>query len=64
MGGVARDDRRGLAEAGQKIYKAILRSFVAREADMLACLDRNERRVLMGLLDKMIENSASWATPY
>jgi DNA-binding MarR family transcriptional regulator len=51
-------------EAGQKIYKAILRSFVAREADMLACLDRNERRVLMGLLDKMIENSASWATPY
>ena len=51
-------------EAGQKIYKAILRSFVAREADMLACLDRNERRALMALLDKMIENSASWAKPY
>jgi hypothetical protein len=31
---------------------------------MLACLDRNERRVLMALLDKMIENSGSWAKPY
>jgi DNA-binding MarR family transcriptional regulator len=51
-------------EAGQKMYKAILRSFVTREADMLACLNRDERRVLMGLLDKIIENSASWAKPY
>ena len=63
----AKDGRRQVllaTEAGQKIYKAILRSFIAREEDMLACLDRNERRVLMALLDKMIENSGSWAKPY
>lgn len=63
----AKDGRRQVlraTEAGQKIYRTILRSFVAREADMLACLDRNERRVLMELLDKMVSNSASWAKPY
>jgi DNA-binding MarR family transcriptional regulator len=51
-------------EAGQKIYKIILSSFVAREASMLACLDRSERRAFIGLLEKIIEHSATWAEPY
>jgi DNA-binding MarR family transcriptional regulator len=62
-----KDGRRqvlGATDAGRKIYESILRSFVAREAEMLACLDRSERRTLMGLLDKMIKNSAKWARPY
>jgi len=50
--------------AGQKVYKAILSSFVAREADMLAGLDRSERRTFIGLLDKIIEHGATWARPY
>lgn len=50
--------------AGQKVYSAILSEFVPREANMLACLNRGERRTLMVILDKMIANSASWATPY
>ncbi len=50
--------------AGEKIYKAILSSFVARETDMLVCLDRNERRAFIELLDKMIKHSANWAKPY
>ena len=62
-----KDGRRqvlGATDAGRKIYESILRSFVAREAEMLTCLDRSERRTLMGLLDKMIKNSAKWARPY
>jgi DNA-binding MarR family transcriptional regulator len=51
-------------EAGQKMYKTILTSFVAREASMLACLDRSERRSFVGLLEKIVKHSAAWAEPY
>lgn len=63
----AKDGRRQVlraTDAGQKLYRAILSSFVAREADMLACLDKAEQRAFIGLLDKIIENSATWAKPY
>lgn len=63
----SKDGRRQVlraTEAGQKLCKSILRGFITREAEMLACLDRSERRILMGLLDKMIANSSSWAKPY
>jgi DNA-binding MarR family transcriptional regulator len=53
-----------VTEAGQKIYKSILSKFVARESDMVACLDRAEQSALVAILDKMIGNSASWAKPY
>jgi DNA-binding MarR family transcriptional regulator len=62
-----KDSRRQVlivSEAGQRIYKSILTSFVARETDMLACLDRSERKRFVELLDKIINNSASWAKPY
>jgi DNA-binding MarR family transcriptional regulator len=51
-------------DAGQKAYKSILRAFVAREADMLACLEPGEQKVLMGILDKMIQKGSHWARPY
>lgn len=53
-----------VTEAGQKIYKAILGKFVARESDMTACLDRAERNALIAILDKMIVDSSRWAKPY
>lgn len=53
-----------VTDAGQKIYKSILSKFVAREGDMIACLDRAERSALIAILDKMIANSSSWAKPY
>jgi DNA-binding MarR family transcriptional regulator len=53
-----------VTETGQKIYRAILSKFVARESDMIACLDRAERSALIAILDKMINNSSSWAKPY
>lgn len=62
-----RDGRRQvlqITETGQKIYAAVLDSFVAREADMVACLNRGERRAFLELLDKIIDNSVSWAKPY
>jgi DNA-binding MarR family transcriptional regulator len=62
-----RDGRRlvlHLTDAGRRLYKKILASFVAREADMLACLDHSERQTILGLLDKVIDNSANWAKPY
>jgi DNA-binding MarR family transcriptional regulator len=62
-----RDGRRlvlHLTDSGRKIYREIIASFMAREADMMACLDRAERQMFLELLNKIIENSASWATPY
>lgn len=62
-----RDGRRlvlHLTDAGRKIYREILASFMAREAEMMACLNRDERRTFLDLLNKIIENSASWAKPY
>lgn len=63
----AADSRRQvlhLTPAGQETYKAIVGGFVEREADVLACLSPNERRTLIRLFDKIIENSGSWALPY
>jgi DNA-binding MarR family transcriptional regulator len=53
-----------LTDAGRRIYTAIVGSFIEREADMLACLDRGERTTFMRLLDKIIDNSGAWAKPY
>jgi len=53
-----------LTDAGRALYKSILAGFVAREADMLANLDADERRLLIRLFDKLIANSESWAKPY
>lgn len=62
-----RDGRRlvlHLTNAGRKIYRQILASFVSREADMLAGLSREDRRTFLELLNKIIKTSASWAKPY
>jgi DNA-binding MarR family transcriptional regulator len=53
-----------LTDAGRRIYAAIVDSFVAREADMLACLAQSERATFIKLLDKIIDNSGAWAKPY
>lgn len=63
----AKDARRQVlqpTEAGRKIYRDILRTFVSREAQMLACLSRKEQETFMTLLDKIIENGGTWARPY
>jgi DNA-binding MarR family transcriptional regulator len=53
-----------ITEAGGRIYAKILESFVSREADMTACLTRNERAAFMQLMNKMIDHSGKWARPY
>jgi DNA-binding MarR family transcriptional regulator len=63
----AADSRRQvlhLTPAGQDTYKAIIGKFVAREADVLACLSASERRTLIKLFDKMIVNGKNWTLPY
>lgn len=63
----AKDARRQVlqpTDAGRKLYKDILRTFVAREAEMIACLDKRERETFTNLLDKIIENGGTWASPY
>lgn len=62
-----RDGRRlvlHLTDAGRRIYREIIAKFTAREADMMACLNRDDRRTFLELLNKIIDNSASWAKPY
>lgn len=53
-----------VTDAGQRTYAKILESFVAREADMMAGLDSNERQAFIELLNKVIDHSGSWAKPY
>jgi DNA-binding MarR family transcriptional regulator len=53
-----------LTDAGRGLYQAIIGSFVARETDMLASLDANDRRQLIRLLDKIIKGDRHWARPY
>src|SRR5262252_7935868 len=53
-----------LTDAGQKLYEAIIGSFIAREADMLTSLNAGERRLLIRLFDKIIKGDRSWARPY
>jgi DNA-binding MarR family transcriptional regulator len=53
-----------LTDAGRALYKSILGDFVKREADMLTGLNAGERRLLIRLFDKMIDNSGDWARPY
>jgi MarR family transcriptional regulator, temperature-dependent positive regulator of motility len=63
----AKDARRQVlqpTDAGRKVYKDILRTFVAREAQMIACLNSRERETFTILLDKIIDNGGSWARPY
>jgi len=63
----ARDGRRRvlqITDAGKRIYARILEGFVAREADMIACLSKTERTTFLQLLNKLIDSSAGWARPY
>jgi DNA-binding MarR family transcriptional regulator len=63
----ARDGRRRvlqITEAGQRAYRRIVQGFVAREADMVACLSKSERNTFLQLLDKLVDNSPGWAKPY
>src|SRR5437868_6641010 len=53
-----------LTETGRGLYKSIIGSFIAREADMLASLDAGERRTLIRLFEKIIKSDRSWAKPY
>lgn len=53
-----------LTPKGRSIYRAILKSFVDREAAMISCLDLNERETLGALLEKMVRRSINWAKPY
>ena len=53
-----------LTDAGRNLYKAIIGSFVDREAEMLESLNPAERRQLVELFNKMIRNAQRWARPY
>src|SRR4051812_41864369 len=53
-----------LTEAGQRIYTAIIKSFVEREQAMLEALDAAERRELIRLFGKIIAVADAWAKPY
>jgi len=53
-----------LTAPGQSLYEAIIGSFIAREADMLASLNIGERRLLIRLFDKIIKGDRSWVKPY
>jgi DNA-binding MarR family transcriptional regulator len=60
-----RDGRRlvlHLTDAGRKIYREVLAGFMTREADMMACLNRDDRRTFLKLLDKIIENKIGRAS--
>jgi len=53
-----------VTDAGQRIYTKILEKFVARENQMISCLNRRERESLAALLDKMVAYSRDWARDY
>ncbi len=53
-----------LTPAGHETYKAIVGSFIERENAMLECLTAGERKTLLQLFDKLVQNSRSWAKPY
>jgi len=53
-----------LTDSGKNLYEAIIGSFVAREAEMLASLNAGERRLLIRLFDKIMKGDRSWAKPY
>jgi len=53
-----------LTDAGRALYKSIIDGFVARETDMLKCLDAGERRELLRVFDKIIKHAGTWAKPY
>ena len=53
-----------LSDSGQRIYAAIIGSFIAREKAMLETLDPGERRELVRLFGKIIAAADAWAKPY
>jgi DNA-binding MarR family transcriptional regulator len=62
-----RDGRRRVlhvTDAGQRIYTKILEKFVTREEHMISCLSKRERESFLALLNKMLENSGTWAKDY
>lgn len=62
-----RDGRRRVlhvTDAGQRLYTKILEKFVARENQMISCLNKRERETFLALLDKLVEYSRNWARDY
>jgi len=53
-----------IVDAGLEIYKSIIVDFIAKETAMLACLDHGERGTFIRLLEKIVENSGTWARSY
>jgi len=53
-----------VTEAGGRIYERILEGFIAREAEMIKCLNNKEREVFLALLNKLVSNSPTWAHAY
>jgi DNA-binding MarR family transcriptional regulator len=53
-----------VTEAGARIYEQILEGFMAREVEMIKCLDIKEREVFLALLNKLVSNSPAWAQSY
>jgi DNA-binding MarR family transcriptional regulator len=53
-----------VTDAGGRLYEQILEGFMAREAEMVKCLNIKEREVFLALLNKLVSNSAAWAQSY
>ena len=53
-----------VTDAGASIYEQILDGFMAREAEMIKCLNREERELFLALLNKLVNNSSGWAQSY
>lgn len=53
-----------IADDGLEIYRSIIVDFIAKERAMLACLDQDERDTFVHLLEKVVENSGTWARSY
>jgi MarR family transcriptional regulator, temperature-dependent positive regulator of motility len=53
-----------VTEAGGRLYEQILERFMAREAEMIKCLNNKEREAFLALLNKLISNSPAWAQAY
>ena len=53
-----------VTDAGARIYEQILDGFMARETEMIKCLNHEERGVFLALLNKLVSNSPAWAQSY
>lgn len=53
-----------LTDDGRSMYRKILARFMKRERDILDCLTPAERKELLRLFDKVIENGSKWAVAF